>query len=344
MLAPDANVLVIAVARIGDTLLITPTLRALKQVSPRGQLTCMAHPKRMDVLQHLPFIDNLKPITKGRARWRGYFGGKKFDYAFVYGHDEALIKFAMRVSPRVIAFQQRSAKLNHRLFRAVAPPTQSTHAVSERLMLLDAVGVPAAGYRAAYQIAPTEREWAIREIERTNIVSSVRVGLQLMSFPTKAYRDWPEENYVALAKRIQQALPGVHFLLFGDERGRAPAERFRAHFPNRATNYSGSLSLRESAALMGQLHLYIGIDTGPTHLAGALGIPMVAMYHWRHPGKYLAPREHPAPLSVLEHPGAEAGESMSAVPVDEVWRAVQPLLALLPNAGAAARREADVAR
>ena len=41
--------------------------------------------------------------------------------------------------------------------------------------------------------------------------------------------------------------------------------------------------MRENAAIMAHLSLYIGVDTGPTHLAGALDIPMVAMYHSYHP-------------------------------------------------------------
>ena len=72
MIKPDANVLVIIVARIGDTLLVTPALRALKAAIPHGRLTVLAHPKRLEVLQHLPFIDALEGITKTSARARGW--------------------------------------------------------------------------------------------------------------------------------------------------------------------------------------------------------------------------------------------------------------------------------
>jgi heptosyltransferase-3 len=89
---------------------------------------------------------------------------------------------------------------------------------------------------------------------------------------------------------------------------------------------AGTLSLRGSAALMEQLHLYVGVDTGPTHLAGALGLPMVVMYHWRHPARFLAPLEHPAPLHLIDHPGPNAVEAMSAISVERVWQDVRATL------------------
>ena len=53
------NILVINVARIGDTLLVTPILRAIKQAYPQHRLGCLAHPRRMLLLRGLPFIDAL---------------------------------------------------------------------------------------------------------------------------------------------------------------------------------------------------------------------------------------------------------------------------------------------
>ena len=85
--------------------------------------------------------------------------------------------------------------------------------------------------------------------------------------------------------------------------------------------FAGKLSLRESGAVMQNLDLYIGVDTGPTHLAGALGVPMIGLYHCLHRGKWLAPREHPN-LVVLEHPASDtecsAQRSMSEIGVDQV--------------------------
>ena len=50
---------------------------------------------------------------------------------------------------------------------------------------------------------------------------------------------------------------------------------------------------RRDAALINELDLYVGVDTGPTHIAGALRRPMVSMYHGYSPSHLLAPLEHP---------------------------------------------------
>ena len=81
---------------------------------------------------------------------------------------------------------------------------------------------------------------------------------------------------------------------------------------------------------MAGLDLYIGVDTGPTHIAGALGIPMVALYHSAYPGRNLAPLQHPACV-VLEHPqtgkSAATTASMADIPVVVVLQAATDVLA-----------------
>ena len=80
------------------------------------------------------------------------------------------------------------------------------------------------------------------------------------------------------------------------------------------------MDLRASAALIAALDLYVGVDTGPTHIAGALDVPMIGIYHHAYPGRNLAPLER-ARLRVLEQPAA--GE----LSVDAVMSAAEALLA-----------------
>jgi heptosyltransferase-3 len=94
----------------------------------------------------------------------------------------------------------------------------------------------------------------------------------------------------------------------------------------RCTIVAGTLTLRQNAALLERLSLYVGVDTGPTHIAGALGVPMIALYHPAYPGHNLMPIGHPRCI-VLEHSGAMTGDSegneMKLITVDQVWSAVR---------------------
>jgi heptosyltransferase-3 len=326
----DAQVLVIIVARIGDTLLVTPALRALKSAIPQGRLTVLAHPKRLEVLRHLPFIDALEAITKTSAPVRGWIGKNRFDVALVYGRDSALVRYALRASDCVIAFPQHDKALERRLTHRVAEPTEPQHAVLHRLSLLAPLGLAADDLRLAYCVTAEERADARRWLGAHAPSGRPLIGVQIASFPTKAHRDWPVSSFQELIARIVATHPQAGLLLLGDEAAATKAAPLLQAYPNRAALAAGRLSLRMSAAVMAELDLYIGVDTGPTHIAGALGIPMVALYHPAYPGRNLAPLQHPACI-VIEHPltgkSAATTASMADIPVAAVWQAATGLLA-----------------
>ena len=354
MIKADAQILVIIVARIGDTLLVTPVLRALKAAIPQGRLTVLTHPKRLEVLQHLPFIDALGGITKTSAQVRGWMAKRRFDVALVYGHDAALVRYALRTSTAVIAFPQRDEALNRRLAHLVEPPTEPQHAVLHRLALLAPLGLAAADLRLAslglaagdlrlaslglaagdlrlaYWVTEQERAEARRWLGAKLPSGRPLIGLQMASFPTKAHRDWPVSSFGELIGRIAGTHAQARFVLLGDRAAAEKAAPLLSRYPHQAALAAGGLSLRQSAALMAELDLYIGVDTGPTHIAGALGIPMVALYHAAYPGRNLVPLQHPA-CTMIEHPltgiSAATTASMADVPVTLVWQAAMDLLA-----------------
>lgn len=327
---PDAKVLAINVARIGDTLLATPALRALKAALPRGRLAVMAHPRRLEVLENLPFIDALEGITKATAQARGWIRKNRYDYALVWGHDAALVKYALRVSDAVIAFEQRDAALNRKLAHAVPEPADGQHAVLHRAALLAPLAIVASDLRLAYFVTDAERAWAKAWLKAHLPRGKPFIGLQIASFPTKAHRDWPVENFAALIGRIAGAHREACFIVLGDAAAARKAAPLLALQPVSLAVAAGKLSLRESAALMSELDLYVGVDTGPTHIAGALGIPMVAMYHCAYPGRNLAPLQNPN-CTLIEHPltgkSAAIAASMADISVDVVWQAVRERLA-----------------
>ncbi|MFA5912383.1 MAG: glycosyltransferase family 9 protein [Burkholderiales bacterium] len=330
MIRPDADVLAIIVARIGDTLLATPALRALKGALPQGRLTVLAHPKRLEALQGLPFIDALEGITKNRAQARGWIGGQKYELALVYGRDAALLRYALRASKRVIAFEQDDAGLNARLAPAVAEPSAPMHAVLHRALLLAPLGIAVSDLRLAWQPTAQEQAWASAWRAKQVPAAAPLIGLQIASFPTKAHRDWPLSSFQELIARISAAHAEARFVLLGDAAAAQKAAPLVAAYPQQLVLAAGKLSLRQSAALMAQLNLYVGVDTGPTHIAGALGIPMVALYHCAYPGRNLAPLQHPA-CAAIEHPltgtSASTAASMADIPVAAVAQAATDLLA-----------------
>lgn len=334
--APQApgSVLVINVSRIGDTLLATPALRAIARAYPGASITCLAHPKRAEVLAHLPFLARVGRIDKRMAPLLGRAPGRRYDLAFVYGFDRALVRYALRVARRVVAFRQGDAALDARLAPAVAEPEgRSRHAVFMRLALLEPLGIRPAGLRLAYRVTAEERAWAAERVRALG-AASPRIGLQVASFPTKGYRDWPVESFAELAARIRERWPRAHFLIFGGREERSRTAWLAGRLGAACTSYAGTLSLRQSAALMSCTHLYVGVDTGPTHIMGCFDIPLVALYHCHSSSRLLGALEHPCFYPVdhpQPHPCPEA-TPMSAIGVAAVFAAVERALGEHPPA------------
>ncbi|HEX9391202.1 MAG TPA: glycosyltransferase family 9 protein [Usitatibacteraceae bacterium] len=337
------RILAINVTRIGDTLLNTPALRALAAFFPHAAITCLGHAKRVEVIAHLPYLTKVGAIDKRSALWRGWargwtnsFNGPRFDWAFVWGHDRALQKYALRVADKVIAYRQSDEALSRKLFCAADEPRlYSRHGVAMQMALTEGAGIPAAGYQLDYVVTHAETE-AARARLILDIESGRRplIGLQVTSFPTKAYRDWPIAQFIDLAKRIVRTHHSAHFVLFGGPDDRESTDQFRRALPQHTTVYAGRLSLRETVAIMKEIDLYVGVDTGPTHLFGALGKPMVALYHPSLPSGLYKPLQHPA-LYVVDHPAAGPGAdqhiAMAGISVDMVWARVADALTGRPS-------------
>ncbi|MGD9787004.1 MAG: glycosyltransferase family 9 protein [Sulfuricellaceae bacterium] len=324
------RILVIHVTRIGDTLLTTPVPRAFAKAWPEAEITFIGHPKRIEILRNLPFIHHIVPMTKRSAPFRGWLGRRRYDLALVFGYDLALVRYALRVARKVVAFRQEDASLNQKLFAIAGEgETRTNHAVPYLLQALEPLGVPVAGLHLSYCVTADENAWAQDTLRKRDIRGAPLIGLQVASFPTKSFRDWPLEHFVALCQRILEIYPTAHFLIFGGPLETQRTEALHQHFPSHSTLFAGQLTLRQTAALMNQVDLYVGVDTGPTHIMGALHRPMVALYHPTSPSRALMPLEHPCCFPV-DHPEADRSATVdtpiAGITVDAVWQQVQAAL------------------
>lgn len=329
------RVLIINVTRIGDTLLATPAISAIAAHFPNATITCLGHPQRAEVLEHLPYLAKVGSITKRSAwsrGWKDVFTHPEYDYAFVWGQDAALVRYALRKARRVIAERQRNVAINHKLaFAFDAPPQNSIHAVAWFLAMPQAVGISARGLGLDVVITKDEKTIAAKTMFGILGASNhfPKVGFQVASFATKAWRDWPIQRFIDLALRIIQHYPDARFICFGALSDQPRIAELERSLRGRVISFAGKTTLRETAALMLHLDLYVGIDTGPTHLFSALKKPMVVMYHPSIPSALYKPLDHLA-FAAVDHPLAgptcRDEVSMNEIDPEVVWRAVHGAL------------------
>ena len=339
--AGDAKrVLIINVTRIGDTLLATPAIRAIARFFPNATLTVLGHPKRVEVLENIACIHRVGGIDKRGALlrgWRDVWSGAEYDWAFVWRNDAALVRYACRKARHVVAHRQQDEHLNAKLFAAVERiEDNKIHAVAWALSLPQAVGIPADGYQLDYCVTDAE---AISARQRLHAdfpnTTGPFISMQVASFATKSYRDWPIDNFIELATRIANEYRDARFILYGAAGDRERIAKFTAALGSKARSYAGEFGLRETVAMMACTDLYIGVDTGPAHLFGALHKPMVVLYHPSLRSALYKPLSAPA-LYAIDHaqagPDATNDISMAGISVDSVWQAVRSALRGEPSA------------
>jgi ADP-heptose:LPS heptosyltransferase len=100
-------------------------------------------------------------------------------------------------------------------------------------------------------------------------------------------KDWGASNWSELLKQLTQALPGWGLLLVGSSDEAERSASCAAFWRGRVVNLCGKASPRISAAAMDHATLFVGHDSGPMHLASAVGVPCVAIFSARNlPGHW----------------------------------------------------------
>jgi len=134
-------------------------------------------------------------------------------------------------------------------------------------------------------------------------------------------KDWGLPNWKALVDTLLKRYP--HRLVFvGAASDRAPSAVLAENEPHRLVNLCGRLQVRESAALIAQAALFIGNDSGPMHLAAAVGTPLVAIFaNLAPPGKWFPLGKD---VRVL-YPGSPGGTIMAITPA-EVMAKIESVL------------------
>lgn len=344
MTAPQ-RILAIHVARIGDTLLTSAALRHLARTYPNAKIDFLGHAKRIEVLQNLPYLHHVGAISKKSACFKGWcaklMGRKPYDLAFVWGHDAELVAYARRVSKRLVISRQLDKAANQLADQVIEFPND-TNLLAEAedkplaQWILDVVEqgtqTKAANWYTDYVVTAKEARFAKTCLAQHAGDKHVEfIGLVVESHPAGAHRDWPIQNFVALAEQLVVENPNRYFVLIGGVLPESKVQALQIKLGNRLINLSGELSLRQSAAIINALNLYIAVDTGPSHIAAAVGTPSVVMFHCMRAGEYLLAPRYPLRLSIVNHPtGREActlNASMSQITTSTILDAARQQLA-----------------
>jgi heptosyltransferase-3 len=158
------------------------------------------------------------------------------------------------------------------------------------------------------------RNWDLRltqneRAEAAKFLPANASPLLAVSMGTKLpVKDWGVTNWESLLERLALELPDTTLVLIGSADEWERCDNLGRDWPGRTVNLAGKISPRLSAAILERCRLFIGHDSGPTHLAVAVGAPTVALFSWLCPAGLWFPGHQSWPaVEVLYPPLPEGG-------------------------------------
>lgn len=321
------RILCVRTDRLGETILTLPAIFALARGLPAAEVTALVHPSLKPLLEAWPgFSGVLADDPDDSAPWwrRAMTLARRLR---PQQHDLAVVfnpKKELHAAVRLAGIRERvgyARKWGWLLTKRVpdAKALGARHEVEYNLDLVRAAGVPAAS--PTWEPARLERERAdVRGLLREQGIRDTDAFLVVHPWASTPRKQWALERYRALIA-ASAARPGLGVVVVGAAEERP---RGQALVPAGAAvaNLIGRLTLIQLAAVLKEARLLVGNDSGPMHLAAALGTRVVALFGTEDPAAGPV-RWGPwgAGHQVISKP------SMEAISVDEVWTAVGGALA-----------------
>jgi lipopolysaccharide heptosyltransferase II len=287
-----SRVLVVRLRSIGDTVLSTSSLTALKQFLPEAQIDILLEDWVAPVLDGFDAVDNVltfkKDDLKSRLRTAWKIRQKRYDVAFNL-HGGTTATFFVRASgaPHRIGFENYQYKFlyNHLLSSASDFwGKEYTHSAEQQLALLGFVGVPVEDKPKSH-LAITEK--AKNSIE-TKLRSEIRNPKSKIALfhPTAAFesKQWAIENFAGLAEFFYEKNFQPVAVAAKNESKVLDAFKQNSRVPIIAFD---DLILPEITALASKADFFVGNDSGIAHIAAAVKTPSVVIFgssnvnHWR---------------------------------------------------------------
>ena len=279
------RVLVVKLSSLGDIILITPCLRALRQTLPNAEIHLAVERRWADAVRGNPNIDRTiewssQVELSPRYLWDVYrrlSAAGPFDLAldFQGTRRSAAWVYLSRAAIQAGRGQRRPG------WKATARTDHSRHAVLVCANFCESVGIAVPDLNP--EIHPDPADDGIvnhildaRDLPRTDFIV-------LNPFSRWTSKDWPARQAAELAGRISREL-GACVIVTGSAHEAARAESLvRIEGSGNIVTLTGQLTLGQALCLFRRARLMVSCDSGPMHAAAALGTPVVALFGPTHP-------------------------------------------------------------
>jgi len=293
------RILCVRLDNLGDVLMSTPAMRALKALAGRPELTLLASSAGVAAAPFLPEVDHVlgydaawvKNDATGNGQDRDMVArlqAGRFDAAVIFTvYSQSALPAALLCHlagiPRVLAHSRENPyRLLTDWVRDREPEAGVRHEVQRQLDLVAAIGARTADRSLGWRVRPADRAALRRRLHAAGITETGG-WIALHSGASAASRRYPADQYAEAAVALRGE--GRRILLLGTdaERGLQGALEARRRAIPGLVDLCGELSLGELAAAIEGAAVLICNNSGPAHMAAALDVPVVDLYALTNP-------------------------------------------------------------
>jgi heptosyltransferase-3 len=339
---PPQRILFLKLKHIGDVLLITPAIRALRQAWPGSAIAALVPRGTEDVLAGNP--DLTAVLVQDREAgiggiWRLIrtlrLYGPDLVLELGQGAREAVLGFLSGARWRVGFSPKDSGGWRRMLLTHSIPWNGQQHVVESNLDLVRALGIEARTSRPLLTVQPEARA-RMTAVLRTAGMSPGTPLVVVHPVSRWLFKAWPEVSCAeALAHLVKARGVAVAVTSGPGEREVAAARRILARAAVPVIDLVGRTTLAELAAVLERAQLFIGVDSAPMHMAAALSVPVVALFgpsgehNWRPWGEGHVVVSSPLlcrPCGADGCLGTKQSDCLEAITAQAVLDAAEPVL------------------
>ena len=344
-----ARILVLGYRHLGDALFLSPMLRALGRRFPDAEIAVTAHGAGATALDHNPHVDRVWRLARrglgAKLTLLPALRRERYEVGVLAQHSLTNALLLRLVGCRVtagLATDGCGPLLTHR----VAAPTQGVqHEVDRYLAIAAALGAAPDGGGLEFHPTAADREEAAATLARLGLAGRISanapgrpplVGLFPGSSPAQAFKRWPADRFAALGRWLAGER-GAQVLVVGGRDDMEPMQAVSALVaaPHAVDDAPGALG--RFAALVAECDVLVTNDSGPMHLATAVGTRVVDLAGPSNPrrtgpygpGHVVVQKVAPGSPKVWAH-APDPCLPMKLIEVADVRAAVDGLLESLP--------------
>ena len=275
------RILIIKPSSLGDVVHGLPTLQALRRRFPSAEMHWLVKREWAGILERAEGLHRIWTVARGVGGWLSVVPDLRAERFDVVLDLQGLFRSAalawLTGCPRRIGFA--NGREGSPLFYTdrVPVPTPEMHAVDRYLLLSARAGVPVPD-KVEFRLCPTaaDREHINALLRRHGIMPGT-VWIAVNPVARWVTKRWPLGYFAQVADAIQNSGLG-RVVLIGSESDRAATETVKQAMRSIPLDLTGSVSLTHLPALLASPALLITNDSGPMHVAAAVGTPVVALF------------------------------------------------------------------